>query len=223
MALNRLYILAYFLPLIFVLNSCITENEENVTTIIKTNRIYPTLISTVSDSEFTIVKSLFAKNNLSLDNLKVYRLLRNKGYHVRCYQYYNFSSSFWGNNLLELFTNEMVFNFDTSYNFYSRGGDLINKIGIDVIPKVPKEEASNLFYNEINTDGQQKDSIASYYQEGFNAELGIYDLNVGQSYAQHNFVLCWRITIANNFNYPQAYVRADSLKLLYYWNGIIIN
>jgi hypothetical protein len=222
MIINKLYKILFILPFIVGLNSCITENEDKVTAIIKTNRIYPSLIPAVSDSEFAIVKSLFDKNNLTLSNLKVYQLLENQSrYHVRCYQYY--STVGFRNNLLELFRNDVVFNFDKNNNYSSLGGELINKIYMDIIPKVPMEEASNLFYDEINSDSWQKDSLESYYQEGFNAELGIYDLNAGQSYAEHNFVLSWRITIANNLSYPQAYVRADSLKLIVYWNGIIIN
>jgi hypothetical protein len=222
MILNKLYKLLYVLPLIVGINSCITENEDKITAIIKTNRIYPSLIPAVSDSEFAIVKSLFDKNKLSLSNLKVYRLLENQSrYHVRCYQYYNTGS--FRNSLLEYFRNDVVFNFDKNNNYSSLGGDLINKIEIDIVPKAPMEEASNLFYDEINSDSWQKDSLESYYQEGFNAELGIYDLNAGLSYAEHNFVLSWRVTISNNLSYPQAYVRADSLKLIYYSNGIIIN
>jgi hypothetical protein len=221
MTLKKLYKLVYILPLIVGLNSCITENEEKVMAIVSTNRIYPSLIPTVCDSEFTIVKSLFSKNNLSLSNLKIYRLLEHKGYHVRCYQYYstfNFRYS-----LLELFRNDVVFNFDTNHNFYSLGGELINEVQINFRPKVTIAEASNLFYYELKNDWWYKDSVVAYSNDGFNAELGIYDLNAGFSYAEHNFVLAWRLTTNNGFKYPRAYIRADSLELINYSNGIIIN
>ena len=207
MKLKKLYKLLFYLPLIFGLTSCITENNEKVIPIVKTNRIYPSLIPVVSDSEYTIVKSLFNKNNLSLSNLKVYQLSENKGrYHVRCYQYH--SSFSFTISLLELFRNDVVFNFDNNNNYFSLGGELINKIDINTIPKVPMEEASNLFYDELNKDGWQKDSLETYYNQGFNAELGIYDLNAGFSNAEHNFVLAWRLTVNNGYEYPMAFVKA---------------
>lgn len=212
---NNLKIIIRILSILIIVTACdTTENDKEVVAIVKTNRIYPSLQPTVSDSEFTIVKRLFSRNTLSLSNLKVYRLQEQKGYHVRCFQYYN---------SLELFTNDVVFNFDANENYTFLGGELINSIDTDFLPQVPMEEASNLFYNKINSDWYQKDSLDSYLEHGFNAELGIFDLNFGQSYAQKNFVLAWRLTIDKKSDYPKAYVRADLLQLIYYSNGVIIN
>ncbi|MHB8132448.1 MAG: hypothetical protein ACYDEX_26135 [Mobilitalea sp.] len=203
------------MSIFIIISACNTvENDSEIETIVKTYRIYPSLHPLVTDSEYAIVNSLFSKNNLSLSNLKVYRLQENKGYHVRCYQFYN---------SLELFTNDVVFNFDANNNYTSLGGKLINSIDIGFLPKVLMQEASNLFYKEINSDWYQKDSLDSYYNYGFNAELGIFDLNYGHSNAQENFVLAWRLTINNKSDYPKAYFRADLLELIYYSNGVIIN
>ena len=125
----------------------ITNVEEQIVSIIKTNRIYPNLTPTVSDSEYVIVKSLFDKNNLSLSKLKVYSLQNNQGYHVRCYQYYGSNSQ--TNDLLELFTNPVVFNFSENDSSYTLGGELIDKVNINLNPKVTIAEASNLFHDYI--------------------------------------------------------------------------
>jgi len=212
---NSLIKVIGILSIFLIAFACNTiENVSETKAIVKTFRIYPSFEPLVTDSEYTIVKRLFSKNNLSLSNLKVYRLREQTGYHVRCYQYYD---------SLEVFSNDVVFSFNLNEIFTFLGGKLIDNINIDFLPKIPMEDASNLFYKEISTDEYQKDSLVAYINYGFNAELGIYDLNAGKSYDQENFVLAWRLTINNNSKYPYAYFRADVLELIYYSNGVIIN
>ena len=164
----------FFIALFACITSCVTENEEKVTAIIRTNRIYPSLVPAVSDSEYVIVKSLFKRYKISLSGLKVYRFLVNrdyKDYHVRCYQYY-ISNGFM-DDLFELFACDVVFNFYEGRDYYYKGGELIDNLQINVKPRVTMAEASNLFYKEMKTDWWYKDSLASYSIKGFNAELGL--------------------------------------------------
>jgi hypothetical protein len=205
--------------LIIILLSCKkqstpTETNSKGNEIIHINRLYHTHAPLISDSEFVIVQVLFQKNNLSLSNLQVYKLLTNNSYHfVRCYQF------IYG---LELFTNDVVFVFDGHDNYNSLGGELITSIALDTIPMVTTNDAGTLFFNEIKSDPWYKDSLESFLNYGFNAELGIYDMNTGTSYAPLHFVLVWKLTVTNGMEYPVGFIRADSLHLIYYFNGIII-
>lgn len=193
-----------------------TQNDKEGIVAVKINRTYHSQTPLVSDSEFVIVQDLFQKNNLSLSNLQVYRLQTDNldRHHVRCYQFY-------GN--LEYFTNEVIFHFNNQDIYYFLSGDLITNISLDTIPKVTATDAGTLFYGEIASDSWYKDSLSSFQRQGLDAELGIYDLNAGISYTPTNFVLAWKMTVANGRDYPVGYVRADSLSLIYYFNGVIIN
>lgn len=196
--------------LIFI--SCSSPTESNG--LFQTKRVYHTENQLISNSEMAIVQGLFQKNNLSLSNLQVYRLDLHDDYHyVRCYQFYN---------NLELFTNDVVFTFNNQDILSFIGGDLITSITVDTRPKVSEKDAGTLFYGEIKNDWRFKDSLSSYGGQCFTAELGFYNLNSGMSSAQNNFVLAWKMKIANGSEYPYGYIRADSLRLIYYTNGIIL-
>ena len=211
----------YFLSVLVIMTSCVTENENNVDAIDTTKRVFPSLAPTVPDSEYAIVKSLFSKYHVSLSNLKVFRFSRTPNYNIRCYQYY--FDSCYKDFAYEIFTNDLVFSFYEDVNYFRISGVPVDKIQINLFPKVSIAEASNLFYNELKKDWWYKDSLVSYSREGFGAELGIYDLNTGFSNLQHNYVLAWRLTVNNGFKYPRGYIRADKLELINYSNGIIIN
>ena len=209
------------LSLIFI-SGCITDNQEPAISIVKTDRVYSSTIPAVNDSEFEIVKSLFNKYKISLSNLKVTRLVNenNNVYIVHCAQYYIPSGTL--NFMLEYFSNDIVFSFNENIDQYTVIGELIDNLNIKIYPKVTMEAASNLFYSEIKNDWYNKDLLSAYSKGGFNAELGIYDLNAGRSYVEHNFVLAWRLTTNNGYTYPLAYIRADYLELITYSNGVII-
>lgn len=217
---NIRQILIILVLILFVLiSSCRNQNSPTEFEIIGGEFIKTTIINNpqeqlISDSAFAIVKSLFQKNNLSLSNLQVYRLLILDGFsYVRCYQFYQG---------YELYTNDVVFVFDKQGLFNSRSGDLVININIDTKPNLNADIAGNLFYREIENDPWYKDSVNYFLHQGFNAELGIYDLNAGSGNAQKHFVPAWKMTITDNeFPYPIAYIRADSLSLIYYTNGLV--
>jgi hypothetical protein len=87
---------------------------------------------------------------------------------------------------------------------------------------VASSNANILFCNKISSDRWNKDSLNSFLNYGFNAQLVLYDLNVGTNSAPL-VVLTWKLTVANGSEYPVGYIRADSLSLIYYFNGIIVN
>jgi len=181
---------------------------------IKTNRIYHSQTYNITDSAFAFVRYLFEKNNLSLSDFHVYQLNTNMGsHHVNCHQIYNG---------LEVFPDNVTLTFDNNDNFIYLGGKLINRITIDTIPMVASSNANILFCNKISSDRWNKDSLNSFLNYGFNAQLVLYDLNVGTNFAPL-VVLTWKLTVANGSEYPVGYIRADSLSLIYYFNGIIVN
>lgn len=179
---------------------------------VQTNRIYNTRGQIVSDSVMAIVKDLFRENHLSLSNIQVYRL--NVGpsgyYHVRCYQFYQG---------LELFTGRVTFHFKNRL-YYHLSNELITGVALDTMPKISMNTAGIWFDGQIARDPQFKDSLNAFRDHGYNAELGIWDLNSGVSNMPKNFVLAWQLTVANEKKFPIGYVRADSLRLIYYDNGI---
>ena len=207
----------FFLFLLIILTFCDSNLEEQIVPIVNTTRIYPSLTPTVSDSAYTIVQSLFNKNNLSLANLKVDSLTYDQGYHVFCSQYYGPNSK--TAYPLELYINPVIFHFSENENNYTLSGTLIDKVDIDLNPRVTIAQASNVFYDYIDADGWYSGLLNDYLNLEFNAELGIIDFYAGLNNGNHYFVLAWKLTISGS-KYPAAYIRADFLQLINYSNGI---
>ena len=189
--------------------SCKESSTEN-SGLFQTTRVYRTQNHLVSPAELAIVQMLFQKNKLSLSNLQVYRLVVHKGtYIVRCYQFYNG---------LELFTEDVVFSFDQQNIVYSIMNDLITRMDVHWEPMVSEKDAGDLFYKEILKDYNSRNILNSGDKLVFYAQLGYYDLNVDTS---NNFILAWKLNVASSPKYPVAYIRADTLRLINYSNGII--
>jgi hypothetical protein len=213
---------SYFTSLLFVFITAffLISCEENISPLeidgesITLNRIYPSLDPEIPDSLYSIVQNLFNRNNLSLTNLKVFMFTEHdNSKYIRCYQYYQ---------SMEMFTNDVVFWFDRNDNYFSLGGDLINQPDLSGQVNVNMYDAAKIFYDNLKTDFWYKDSLSEFCSRGFTAELGIYDLNAGTSDSQKNFVYAWRIKVFGKDRFPVAYIRADSLLLIYYTNGVII-
>ena len=166
----------------------------------------------ISDQELSVVKSLFKSNNLSLENLQVYRLQKdNQGYtHVRCNQYTN--------NLI-VFFDEVIFHFDNQNHYYFLSGELISTINVWPYSSMGTWEVGKLFLQSIKNDHFYGNDILHYENSCFTCELGYLDLNGGTSYADHNFRLVWKITPEKS-QYPNALIDDSERKLLYYDNGI---
>jgi Zn-dependent metalloprotease len=192
----------------------LTENNQKRNEILQTTRIYHAHTPLISDSAMAIIQRLFQKNGLTINNLQVVQLSTdNLGYnHVRCLQFFRD---------IEIFNEEVIFHFNNLDVYYNLSNELIARVDVDTMLKVAMNEASNLFYREIAADPLFQDSLTSFRSQGFNAELGIKNLNAGIGNVPKHFVLAWRMTITNGWKYPFGYIRADSLYLIYYFNGII--
>jgi hypothetical protein len=205
-----------FLILALIIVACkdsSTGNNNGPESMVTTYRIYNTQSPLISDSAMTIVRNLFQNNGLSLNNIQVWRLNSDTlGHTIKCHQFYQG---------LQLFMQEVYFHFNKQDTYYALTGVMINNITIDTLPKVALNTAGGEFYVQISNDSWYHDSLSAFCNYGFNAELGYFDLN-RSSYSK-NFVLAWKITIANGREAPMAYIRADSLQLIQYANGVIIN
>jgi Zn-dependent metalloprotease len=215
--MNKSAIIVLFFAMIFcACNEQNTPSEADKTELIQINRIYDTQNQLISDYAMNIARNLFQKNGLSLSNLQVWRLNSdNLGHHaVKCYQFYQG---------LKFYTEDIIFQFDSQDIYYNLSGELFESINIDTIPKIAICDAVTLFYKEIAADNWYKDSLSYFCRQGFNAELGIFNLNSGIGNASKDFVLTWKTTVAGGWKCPVGYIRADSLRLIRYANGVIIN
>lgn len=169
----------------------------------------------VSDSEYAWVRTQFQKNNLSLEDLQVLSVMQSGSIrYVRCSQFHRG---------LQIFYRDIVFSFNASgINDYI-GGDTAIHITASPSPGVPMELAGAIFREQIGRDFWYKDSLGAFLKAGFDAELGFFDANGSAADAPENFVLAWKLTVTGRMPYPFAYVRADRIGLLQYWNGVIID
>jgi hypothetical protein len=166
----------------------------------------------ISDSDLNIVKSLFESNNLTLDNFLVYKLQKDdQGYnHVRCIQYIN---------NFNVFSNQVIFHFDSQGHYYFLSGDLVSGINIKTLPSMCSQEAITLFLQNVKKDDFYNRNIKQIEDGCFLCELGYFDLNIGTSYAEQNFKLAWWIRPKGS-DYPYAYINDTGHTLIYYDNGI---
>jgi Zn-dependent metalloprotease len=164
----------------------------------------------IAESDFNTVRSLFSTNNLSLDNFLVYRLQKDDlGYkHVRCYQYVN---------NLQVFSDDVIFHFNTQNKYYFLSGEIISWINISSDPKMSKNEVMKLFLELVDDDGNY--SSISLKDECFQCEIGYYDLNAGTGNETHNFKLAWKIKREAS-DFPFAYINDTDKTKIYYDNGI---
>jgi hypothetical protein len=183
-----------------------TPSEDNT---LKVNRIYSAQTPLISDSSFTIVQGLFQKNKLSLTNYRV----------VNLFIYFDKTKTVWCYRFcqgLDLFAHEIIwFYFDSSNVYRGLSGDT-SAINFSLAPAISMNDAAMTFYSRINSDTLYKDSVDYFRRQGINAELGIYNLNSGISYAKAHYVLTWKLNVANYWKYPEAYIRADSLSIIQY-------
>jgi len=174
-------------------------------------RIYSSRTHKVSDDDLKTINNLFAKNNITLDNFRAYKLQTDElgHYHVRCDQFYNG---------LQLFTEQVIFHFDGGGNFDCISGDKIDSINIDTIPKITAESTGVLVYKCITGDPFSS-RVLMDKSTCFEAELGISDINAGVSYTDKNFVLVWKV-VSRNAESPQLIINAKTDSLISYWNGL---
>jgi len=175
-------------------------------------RIYSSRKHKVSNGDLKTINYLFAKNNITLNNLRVYKLQTDElgYYHVRCDQYYDG---------LPLFTEAVIFHFKNGGYLYYISGDMIDSINIDTIPDISAESTGVILYKCITSDPDSPQVLLKK-STCFEAELGIFDINAGVSYTDKNFVLVWKVE-PRNAESPHLIINAKTDSLIRYYNGII--
>jgi|GEM_PF-2046769 len=174
-------------------------------------RIYSSRTHKVSNGDLKTINYLFAKNNITLNNLRVYKLQTDElgYYHVRCDQYYDG---------LPLFTEAVIFHFENGGYLYYISGDMIDSINIDTIPDISAESTGVILYKCITSDSDSH-QVLMKKSTCFEAELGIFDINAGVSYTDKNFVLAWKVE-PRNAESPHLIINAKTDSLIRYYNGV---
>ena len=196
-----------------------TDDNTRLDEAVQTSRIYHSTTPLVPETDMAFVQDLFKNNNLSFADREVWLLRRDVDStgqpspgrsFVFCNQFYRG---------LEISSSEVIFWFNNEGIYYYMVGELFTGITLDTIPGVSLKDAGMLFYRGIVGDRLYADSLRSFRSRGFNAELGIRDLNLGTNYTSIRFVLAWNLHV-NGLSRPSAWIRADSLQLLYYDSGV---
>lgn len=174
-------------------------------------RIYSSRTHKVSNSDLKTINYLFSKNDITLNNLRVYKLQTDElgHYIVRCDQYYNG---------LPLFTEAVIFHFENGGYLSYMSGDMIDSINIDTIPNISAESTGVTLYNCITRD-LNSPRVLMRKSTCFEAELGIFDIHAGWGYRDKDFVLVWKVE-PRNAESPQVFINAKNDSLLRYYNGI---
>ena len=175
------------------------------------DRIYSSRAHKVSNGDLKIINNLFAWNDLTLYNLRAYKLQTVEvGYYlVRCDQFYD--------GLL-LITEPVAFHFNNGVYLNYISGDKIDSINIDTVPVFSAESTGVILYKCITSD-LKSPQVLMEKSTCFEAELGIFDINAGVSYTDKDFVLVWKVE-PRNAESPQVIINAKTDSLIRYYNGI---
>ena len=150
---------------------------------------------------------MFDNNHLDNSNYQFYQLLTEESghHHVKCHQFYN---------NLKIFTDDLIFHFDSDGKYYFLSGSILSKINLDTKSNIQPVNLIKMYLNERNKDGiyyNPKDSC-------FDMEFGYYDLNAGISYASQNITKAWKIKPLNK-DFPFAFINDLTSEIIYYDNG----
>ena len=189
-----------------ILDNCPLVNDSTFFV----ERINSSRTHKVSNSELKTINNLFAWNDLTLCNLRIYRLQTVElGYYlVRCDQFYD--------GLL-LITEPVAFHFNNGYLRYI-SGDIIDSLNIDTIPNISAESTGVTLYKCITSDPKAPRVLINK-STCFEAELGIFDINAGWGYKDKDFILVWKVE-PRNAESPQVIINAKNDSLIRYYNGI---
>jgi len=217
--MNNMLLLIGIISIAFLSCEQIEEDEEIIVdncplvndSTFYVERIYSSRTHKVSNGDLKTINNLFAKNNITLDNLRVYKLQTDElgYYHVRCDQYYDG---------LPLFTEAVIFHFNNGGYLYYISGDMIDSINVDTIPDITAESTGVMLYKCITSDPASSQVLMNK-STCFESELGIFDINAGVSYTDKNFVLVWKVE-SRNAESPQVIINAKNDSLIRYYNGV---
>lgn len=217
--MNNMLLLIGIISIAFLSCEQIEEDEEIIVdncplvndSTFYVERIYSSRTHKVSNGDLKTINYLFAKNNITLNNLRVYKLQTDElgYYHVRCDQYYDG---------LPLITEPVIFHFNNGGNLDCISGDMIDSINVDTIPDITAESTGVMLYKCITSDPASSQVLMNK-STCFESELGIFDINAGVSYTDKNFVLVWKVE-SRNAESPQVIINAKNDSLIRYYNGV---
>ncbi len=83
------------------------------------------------------------------------------------------------------------------------------------------DEIVNLFLIELEKDEECSCKKRKIKKGCFDIEFGYYDLNIGHSYTETDFVKMWKIRPSTE-KYPVIYINDSTSNVFSYFNGIMI-
>lgn len=188
-------------------------NLEKIETQYCTNRLHSSpKISLVSSADLDSIRVLFDRNQIDYSAYQYFRYEHDRlgTYHVRCYQF---------NQSLKLFSEDLIFHFNNSKNFYYLSGNLITTTGLDTIPTRSTNKIAGIFLESISKDSFNSGD-KTILNGCFDLEFGYYNLNAGTGVTTPNFTKAWWVKPAGK-DYPFAYIDDVRGTVIYYDNGII--
>lgn len=191
------------LSLLLICSCSDSENPEEKFSI-SVKLIQTDTTHTITDEELITVKRLFEYNDISLNNLQVYRMVicTKNHFHVSCRQFYND---------LPVFFEDIGFTFSPDSQLFDQPNERITELDISLIPEISEFDAAKNVHDHVDFL-----SSAKFYF----AELGIYD-DYNDS-DETCYTLVWNIRTDSTSQYPFAMVDAINNKILAYDSGIRI-
>jgi PKD repeat protein len=166
----------------------------------------------VNDSVFSIIKDLFSKNSLSIQNLQFYEYTKGNFTNIKCNTF---------NKGLEVLFSTQIFKFDKNGNFLDRTGEVDIPASLDTIPNYPLDSASRFLVADFLNDYLMVSASVNLDTACVYANLGYWDILAGTGSSTHQYTLAWKMTF-NNREYPLEIVDAQTNKHIYYDNGVRI-
>lgn len=180
----------------------------------------------ISESQMDTIRELFLINHLSLKNLQITRVRYDT---TRYYEIIHVNANQFINNLM-VFYGDIGFHFRKINGIYTT--DLpglsfpdngIHSPPIDSTYRITPLHAANMLYRQMVHDLNIRGWNADWRDSCYSVTLGASVINGYPAHDPHaKYGLVWKVTPQNE-DYPVCFINALSGKIIYYFNGIIIN
>ncbi len=153
------------------------------------------------------IKTLFASNKIDEANYQFYRLDRDElGFsHVRCYQFVD---------KLKVFSEELIFHFNQSGEYYLLSGAIIRTTGLDAKPSLRRDRAVKIFTQKLAEE--KNPMIDGTLAKGcFDVEFGCIALDD----TNQKFAKAWKVKPADK-THPYAYINDDTSEIIFFDTGM---
>ena len=175
------------------------------------------IVHPASEEEVALAQQLFSQNGISLDNLRINRVIQDEfGTNFQCDQFFQ--------SILILY-GDSIYSFNPAGELKFCSGEPVQNLSLSTTPRVCREDAAAVAVEAPAQMGSLAGNDWLEYlgwttQDCFTATLVLWWTCPNRNPCGTDYVLSWWIRNSNRDEYPYAVINAEDGRLLFYDDGI---